>query len=467
MSWCHNEKCPHFELVGRQAEYNDEIEKCPECEEPLSCKQPADLGTRQKKITPEVTKKLFVTVLLVLFPYLGYLVYIPGIDLDELQALGPFSLNQGSLIALGVLPILSGFMLVELGALAVGRWRKKRLADPSFRKKLVKWSYSVGGLVAIVQGVGIANWLESLSLTVVICPGWFFRLQTGVVLALGSGLFAISAQLIERFGIGRGFAVVMLVGFLAPLPEFMIQAYFFFQQQVLSGISLIVIVLVPFGFIYLMHLVFKQADKIIAANKFRFPTCGTQPLELGTYILFLMVSVSYYTSVKWIYDFTPGSLLYYVFLGFISLVFTVPFSIWFYWRHRQKIKSVSGNVWSKTVLASGIFVAALVGVDFIFSVGKVIPSDFWPGALYLVVVYALCEDWHREFSAHRNAEGKLEEIEIHQDLTDALTRAAELAQENTWRNILVSSVRFRSLSYFFGPFIPLVILGERIDSGES
>ncbi len=56
-------------------------------------------------------------------------------------------------------------------------------------------------------------------------------------------------------------------------------------------------------------------------------------------------------------------------------------------------------------------------------------------------------------------EGRLALLAQHQDPADALEHIARLRQEDPAGHYLLTGLRYRSLSYFFGPMVPLRILG--------
>ena len=50
-------------------------------------------------------------------------------------------------------------------------------------------------------------------------------------------------------------------------------------------------------------------------------------------------------------------------------------------------------------------------------------------------------------------------MEGHQDLSDALASAKVYAELQPDRPVTVTGVRYRSLTYFFAPYAPIVLLG--------
>ena len=61
-------------------------------------------------------------------------------------------------LALGLAPIISGFVLVELAALAVPAWDALRHAGPAARAKLAVAAHAVAAALAVVQAYAVARY---------------------------------------------------------------------------------------------------------------------------------------------------------------------------------------------------------------------------------------------------------------------------------------------------------------------
>src|SRR5581483_977712 len=149
-------------------------------------------------------------------------VTLPGVDRNMLEqvvrAAGRARLTgfeQLSVVALGLMPALSGFVLVELAALIVPRWRPLRTGGPEGRASLRVSAVTVTLGLAAIQGWFVAVWLESFSWRygmygeLVRDPGLSSRLVITVTLIAGTCLMLALAWLIDRHGLGSGFAVMI------------------------------------------------------------------------------------------------------------------------------------------------------------------------------------------------------------------------------------------------------------------
>ncbi|HEV7559004.1 MAG TPA: hypothetical protein VGO00_26205, partial [Kofleriaceae bacterium] len=117
-----------------------------------------------------------------------------------------------SVIAMGVMPLLTAFGIIELVALAVPRLRWRR-HDPRGRIGLGRATAIVAVFVALVQGYCVAIYLEGLSrggVEVVEATGWWFRIITMVSLAAGTALLAAIAGMIREHGLGNGYGALLV-----------------------------------------------------------------------------------------------------------------------------------------------------------------------------------------------------------------------------------------------------------------
>jgi len=99
--------------------------------------------------------RLLVTALLVA-PYLaGHRVLLPGVHPD-LPADGPLA-SRLTLLALGMTPLVTGFLLVELFALATTPGRRLRTAGSAGRGRLNRAALVTSLVLSAVQALGIGS----------------------------------------------------------------------------------------------------------------------------------------------------------------------------------------------------------------------------------------------------------------------------------------------------------------------
>ncbi|HEU5059831.1 MAG TPA: hypothetical protein VFU21_25040 [Kofleriaceae bacterium] len=127
---------------------------------------------------------------------------IPGdIDWDSIGS------RPISMFALGIMPALSAFIAVELAALIVPRWRALRRGGPSARARLGSATAVLTFLFAAVQAWFIADFLLSFPPLAHLSRPMLVSSLTG-----GALLMTLLALVVSRYGLGNGFAVLLLAG---------------------------------------------------------------------------------------------------------------------------------------------------------------------------------------------------------------------------------------------------------------
>jgi hypothetical protein len=118
-------------------------------------------------------------------------------------------LHLPSILALGVVPFLTAYALVEGAALLVPSWRRARHRPP-VRARLERISGGVAVLLALGQGFGLALSYEGLD-GVYAGYGSMSRLVVTATLAGGSCLLAVLARWATRRGLVNGYMLIMAV----------------------------------------------------------------------------------------------------------------------------------------------------------------------------------------------------------------------------------------------------------------
>ena len=131
---------------------------------------------------------------------------LPGVDTSAIESQSSLNL---SVFALGIMPLLSAMLLVELFAAAIPPWRPLRHGGPAGRAVLGRVTLIVTAALCALQGFGVAQLL--LSLGVLTAPGLSSLLMVMVSLAAGTFLLVLLAQIAGARGLVGGLAV-MLVG---------------------------------------------------------------------------------------------------------------------------------------------------------------------------------------------------------------------------------------------------------------
>jgi hypothetical protein len=155
-------------------------------------------------------ERLAWTIGLSLLPLGAKYVPLPGIDTGAL----PPALVTGntSMGALGMSPLLSAFITVEIVAYVVPRWRRLRHRFPDGRARLDRAVAVLTLVLAAFQGFGIGMMLSSPHLGVDVQP----VLVVGCFVLVTAGFIA-AARRIDRLGLVSGVLALALVGHFSEL----------------------------------------------------------------------------------------------------------------------------------------------------------------------------------------------------------------------------------------------------------
>ena len=128
---------------------------------------------------------------------------VPTIPLEA----GQFVVTRvpSSIIALGVKPLIGGYVLVELAALLVPRWRSWRTGGAAERAKLARASLLLGLGLSLFQAVILNDaWQVQFGLPT---EGRGVR----VITLIGTVFLLVGlAKIVDREGLGSGLVVVLL-----------------------------------------------------------------------------------------------------------------------------------------------------------------------------------------------------------------------------------------------------------------
>ena len=192
---------------------------------------------------PELRKRLLFTVGMLAVYRLGVFVSTPGVDRLAMRKvvasqgglLGLFNLFSGgaleqlSIFALGIMPYVSASIILQLLTVVVPALEKMQKEGDVGRKRITQYTRYGTVVLAAIQGIGIATYLESLrdpsGLAVVTTPGWSFRIITVITLSAGTAFIMWMGEQITERGVGNGISLIIFAGIVARMPDAMFQLY--------------------------------------------------------------------------------------------------------------------------------------------------------------------------------------------------------------------------------------------------
>ena len=136
-------------------------------------------------------------------------------------------LSRISIFALGIMPYISASIIIQLlGVVSPELAKMQKEEGAEGRKKITQYTRYGTVLITIVQGLGIAIGLESMSsptgLPVVLAAGWSFRFVTVLTLTAGTILIMWIGEQITAKGLGNGISLIIFSGIVASLPRALI-----------------------------------------------------------------------------------------------------------------------------------------------------------------------------------------------------------------------------------------------------
>jgi len=132
-------------------------------------------------------------------------------------------LERLSIFALGIMPYISASIILQLLTVVVPTLEKLSKEGEAGRKKITQYTRYGTVLISLIQGFGIAMYLENLPLetggSIVYNPGWTFRLMTMITLTAGTSFIMWLGEQIAEKGIGNGISLIIFAGIVARLPN--------------------------------------------------------------------------------------------------------------------------------------------------------------------------------------------------------------------------------------------------------
>lgn len=131
------------------------------------------------------------------------------------------ALSQFSVFVLGIMPYITASIIMQLMAETVPQLKRVKDEGQSGRNRITQYTRYLTILIAVVQSFGMAVSMEQMRIdqsSVVIDPGWAFRMLTVLTMTAGSCFVMwLGEQMTER-GIGNGSSIIITAGIIAGLP---------------------------------------------------------------------------------------------------------------------------------------------------------------------------------------------------------------------------------------------------------
>src|SRR5918999_4565867 len=189
-------------------------------------------------VTDLRNRVLFTLALLGVFR-IGNFVPTPGVNAEALAILadqlantmfGLYNMFTGgqlsrvTIFALGVMPYISASIILQLLTVVWPTLERISKEGELGRRKITQYTRYLTLLLAVIQALSIAVWLERQTqiaggLPLVYDPGWGFRFMCVLTLTTGTMFVMWLGEQITERGIGNGMSLIIFAGIVVNLPS--------------------------------------------------------------------------------------------------------------------------------------------------------------------------------------------------------------------------------------------------------
>lgn len=337
--------------------------------------------------TKEIRVKIWATLLLLLVYRIGCFVPVPGLNvsvisqaleqssaasfLNVISAITGGSLSQGTLFALGIIPFINSFIIMQLLTLIIPKLEEMSKDGEEGRKKITQITRYVAIVLGAIQAIGIAfMWKNYIDPIYGMQKNWLAMIYVIVILVGGSVMVMWLGERITEYGIGNGTSLIIFVGILSTAGTSLLNAFRTVPtdpNKLWNIFGFLILVVALFAFIVFMdggeRRITVQYAKQVKGNKMyggqttfipiRVNASGVMPIIFASsFIMFPQMIISFIPKlaeskfgVWWMRNLTSsggtwwGSLIYYIFL----VVFIIFFA-YFYSMIQFNPEDVSKNI---------------------------------------------------------------------------------------------------------------------------
>jgi len=178
----------------------------------------------------EMQKRLIFTAGMLVFIQLASGIPVPGLDASSLKEYMEravyrfgggqwplqhmFMMKKMTIMSLELAPFFISCILLQISSGAIPALKQFYYQEKNGRQELTKHTYILTIFIVALQAYFISLWLESPNtwggMFIVTSPGMPFRLLIVVTITAAVAVLFFVANLINRYGIGNGFAVIIV-----------------------------------------------------------------------------------------------------------------------------------------------------------------------------------------------------------------------------------------------------------------
>jgi len=187
---------------------------------------------------PELRKRVIFTLLLLAVYRIGGQLPIPGLSsaallefwqsqkgslFDFINLFSGGNMSRMTIFALGIMPYISSSIILQLLTVVWPYLERLSKEGELGRKKITQYTRYGTILICLVQGIGIAFFLQNTTTPagarIVPNPGWGFILLTLLTLTTGTVFVMWLGEQISERGIGNGISLIIFAGIVVDFPS--------------------------------------------------------------------------------------------------------------------------------------------------------------------------------------------------------------------------------------------------------
>ena len=182
--------------------------------------------------TPDVRKRLFYTLILIILFRLGCYITVPGVNtitlnnaMSSSNGIAGFidiisggAFSRFSIFAMSISPYITASIVVQLLAMIIPSLERMLKEGGEEGKKIMnRYTKIITIILALVEAIGI--YLSYKSSGIFINPGWLTGIIIVASLVAGTSLLMWLGEQITSKGIGNGISIIIFIGIISGLPS--------------------------------------------------------------------------------------------------------------------------------------------------------------------------------------------------------------------------------------------------------
>ena len=303
----------------------------------------------------ELKNRILYVIGILMIYRIGSYVTLPGVDATQLtqstgnasSLLGLFDLfvggafSRAGVFALGIMPYITASIILQLMGAVVPYFQKLQREGEEGRRKITRMTRYGTVAITLVQAIGFAINLMSVSPNAIVINNFAFVLTAMIVLTAGTIFVMWLGERITDRGIGNGISIIIMVGIIAALPTSFINEFSTKSNLIILIVELAALLLVVASVVLLTQgtrkIPVQYAKRVVGRRVYGGTTqylplkvnaAGVMPIIFAQSIMFIPSTISTFFPdsqviqilTAWSNDYT--GLAYSIVFFFICMFFT-------------------------------------------------------------------------------------------------------------------------------------------------